>query len=141
MISIAGPSREKVRLGAAIAAGLAEAGARIICHGNSRTAEQTANHIVSRGGMADVVQGDLSQHGSASEVFAQSLQRFGAIDILVNNAGAIRRAPAVDYSVADWSYILQVNLTSAFELSQMTGRHIMERCATGKILNIASVLS
>jgi len=61
------------------------------------------------------------------------------LDILVNNAGTIRRAPAVDYSEADWDLVIQVNLSSVFSLSQLAGRHMLER-GRGKILNIASLL-
>ena len=49
---------------------------------------------------------------------AQILKETGRIDALVNNAGIIRRAPAVDFSEADWNEVLRVNLIRAiFSLS------------------------
>lgn len=128
-------------LGAAIAQALAEAGAGVICHGNATAPEQTANRILSAGGKATAVQGDLSEPRSAAAIFDRALRHFGQIDILVNNAGTIRRTPAADYSLEDWSYVLQVNLTSAFALSQLAAGHMLQRHVEGKILNVASLLS
>jgi len=67
---------------------------------------------------------------------------FGSgVDILVNNAGTIHREAAVSTSLESWQHVLQVNLTSAFQLAQLTARDIISRQATGKIINIASLLS
>jgi 2-deoxy-D-gluconate 3-dehydrogenase len=70
----------------------------------------------------------------------ETIARFGRLDILVNNAGTIRRAPATEYSEEDWATVIEVNLSSVFRLSQLAGRHMIER-GGGKILNIASLLS
>jgi 2-deoxy-D-gluconate 3-dehydrogenase len=64
----------------------------------------------------------------------------GAPDILVNNAGTIYRAPAEDYDFQAWTTVMQVNLNSAFRLSQLAGRNMLKR-RQGKIINIASLLS
>jgi 2-deoxy-D-gluconate 3-dehydrogenase len=61
--------------------------------------------------------------------------------MLVNNAGVIRRTPAIDYPEEDWSYILQVNLTAAFRLSQLVAAQMISANTGGKILNVASLLS
>jgi len=52
----------------------------------------------------------------------------------------IRRAPAVDFTAEDWEDVIAANLTSVFRLSQITGRHMLER-GSGKIINVASLLS
>src|SRR4051794_20607364 len=85
-------------LGAAIAIALAEAGAHVACHGNTRSPESTCDQIKSAGGVAYPLTGDLSKTEIAQDLITQTLDRFGRIDILINNAGTIRRAPAVDYS-------------------------------------------
>lgn len=128
-------------LGAAIAVALAEAGADVACHGNSRSPEATCDEIGNLGRVAHPVTGDLSKPDAAREIFEKTLEALGRVDILVNNAGTIRRAPAAEFSEEDWNFVLEVNLSSVFRLSQAVGRHLLERGAGGKIINIASLLS
>jgi len=128
-------------LGAAIAVALAEAGAQVACHGNTRSPDATCEAIENVGGVAHPITGDLSRRETAGALIEQTLARFGSLDILINNAGTIRRAPAVDYSDEDWTTVIEVNLSSVFRLSQLAGRHMIENGRGGKIVNIASVLS
>jgi 2-deoxy-D-gluconate 3-dehydrogenase len=128
-------------LGAAIAVALAEAGADVVAHGNSRTPDTTCELIKGTGRHSLAVRGDLSDKNVPHELIQQALDHFGKLDILINNAGTIRRAPAVDYSEADWTTVIEVNLSSVFRLSQLAARHMIERGSGGKIVNIASLLS
>jgi 2-deoxy-D-gluconate 3-dehydrogenase len=128
-------------LGAAIAIALAEAGAQVACHGNTRSPESTCEQIKSSGGVAHAISGDLAQPETPTQLVAQTLERFGRIDILINNAGTIRRAPAADYSDEDWAAVIEVNLSSVFRLSKLAGKQMIERGSGGKIVNIASLLS
>ncbi|WP_317889913.1 2-dehydro-3-deoxy-D-gluconate 5-dehydrogenase KduD [Terriglobus tenax] len=125
-------------IGASIAQALAQAGATVACHGNSRPAEATAAAI---GGNAAAFQADLSSTEGAKHLFDQVIAKFGHVDILVNNAGTIIRHEAVDYPFEDWQKVIQINLNSVFQLSQLVGRALIERGAPGKIVNIASLLS
>jgi 2-deoxy-D-gluconate 3-dehydrogenase len=83
---------------------------------------------------------DLRHPDRCPELIAQTVAALGSIDILVNNAGLIRRAPAIDFTVADWDDVLAANLTSVFRLCQCAGRHMLAQ-GSGKIVNIASLLS
>src|SRR5947209_1567179 len=103
-------------LGAAIATGLAQAGATVAVHGNRRAADETAASI---GGDAAAFQADLSDPTGAAKLFQQVHARFGRVDVLVNNAGMIHRNAAEDVLLEDWQQVLQVNLTSVFQLSQL----------------------
>jgi 2-dehydro-3-deoxy-D-gluconate 5-dehydrogenase len=127
-------------LGQAIALALAEAGADVACHGNTRAADVSCAAVTATGRQALSVTGDLSDRQTPAGLIEKTIAHFGRLDILVNNAGTIRRAPAVDYSDADWDHVIQINLTSVFSLSKLAGRHMLER-GSGKILNIASLLS
>jgi 2-deoxy-D-gluconate 3-dehydrogenase len=127
-------------IGAAIALALAEAGADVACHGNSHAPGETADKVRALGRQALAVQADLSARDSAKTLVGEVLGKFERIDILVNNAGTIRRAPAVDFSEADWDAVIDVNLNSLFRLCQLAGRGMLER-GRGKIVNIASLLS
>ena len=128
-------------LGAAIAVALAEAGAHVCCHGNTRSPESTCDRIRNAGGVAHAITGDLSKPETPKDLVAQTVEEFGRIDILINNAGTIRRAPAVDYSEEDWAAVIEVNLSSVFRLSQLAGREMIDTKRGGKIVNIASLLS
>ena len=127
-------------LGAAIAVALAEAGAQVACHGNTRSPESTCDRIKSFGGVAHAISGDLSKAEMAASLVEQTLEQFGRIDILINNAGTIRRAPAVEYSDDDWAAVIEVNLSSVFRLSKLAGKQMIAN-GRGKIVNVASLLS
>jgi 2-deoxy-D-gluconate 3-dehydrogenase len=128
-------------LGAAIATALSQAGATVAVHGNSRAATGTADSIIAAGGRSEAFQADLSSTTGAESLFTQVKDKFGRVDILINNAGTIIRHNAVDYPLEDWLQVLQVNLTSVFQLSQFAGKDMIARNAPGKIVNIASLLS
>jgi 2-dehydro-3-deoxy-D-gluconate 5-dehydrogenase len=127
-------------LGQAIAIALAEAGANVACHGNTRSPEATCDAVSKTGHTAVAVVGDLAQAETAKQLVDQTLEQLGRLDILVNNAGTIRRAPAADYSEADWTTVIEVNLSAVFRLSQLAGRQMLSQ-GSGKIINIASLLS
>ena len=127
-------------LGAAVAAGLAEAGADVACHGNSRSPDATCALVKGAGRHCLGLTGDLSDRETPRRLVSEVLGEFGRLDILVNNAGIIRRAPAVDFSEEDWATVIEVNLNAVFRLSQLAGRHMVER-GSGKIINVASLLS
>jgi len=127
-------------IGAAIAVALAEAGADVACHGNSRAPDETAERVRAQGRQAVALQGDLGDRETAPELVAATLAKFDRIDILVNNAGTVRRAPAVDVAEADWDAVIEVNLRSVFRLCQLAGRGMLE-LGRGKIVNVASLLS
>jgi 2-dehydro-3-deoxy-D-gluconate 5-dehydrogenase len=127
-------------LGAAIAVALAEAGAHVACHGNRRAAERTAEQIRALGRKAESFAADLSELNGASDLYDAVTAKMGAPEILVNNAGMIYREAAEDYDTEEWLKVVQVNLNSVFQLSQLAGRAMLEQ-RRGKIINIASLLS
>jgi 2-deoxy-D-gluconate 3-dehydrogenase len=127
-------------IGAAIAVALAEAGADVACHGNSRAPDETAERVRALGRKSLALRADLGERESAPALVTQTLAQFERIDILVNNAGTIRRAPAVEYAEDDWDAVIEVNLRSVFRLCQLAARGMLER-GRGKIVNIASLLS
>src|SRR5262249_11236113 len=53
----------------------------------------------------------------------------------------IKRAPAHQFAMDDWDRVLQVNLRSLFQLSQLAGKEWIESGRPGKIVNIASLLA
>lgn len=126
-------------LGQGIATALAAAGADIAAVSYS-SSEQTLQSVRSYGRQGVDIVADLSDHSKLQETFDQALQLTGHIDILVNNAGIIRRTPAKDHSEKDWFDVIDINLSTVYLLSQIAGRHMLER-GSGKIINICSMLS
>ncbi len=126
-------------LGQAIAVALAEAGANIIAAGRSEPREtEAAVHALGQRFLA--IHADLGDTDCIPGTVATALAEFPRIDILVNNAGIIRRSDAVDFTEADWDAVVDVNLKSAFFLTQAVGRHMIQ-AGSGKVINIASMLS
>jgi len=128
-------------IGAAIARGLARAGADVICHGREGEATAAVSaeiRALGRGSIA--VTADLSDRAAQDDLVARAAGEFGRIDILINNAGMIRRAPAVDYTDDDWDLILEVNLSAPFRLARRVGKMMVER-GGGRIVNTASLLA
>ncbi|WP_080834139.1 2-dehydro-3-deoxy-D-gluconate 5-dehydrogenase KduD [Cohnella massiliensis] len=127
-------------LGAAIAVGLAAAGADVALVTNRTPAEETKSKIEALGRKAVALTADVSDRAALPGLIDETLGAFGRIDVLVNNAGIIRRTPAAEHSYEDWQAVLDVNLNSVFVLSQLAGRAMIEQ-GSGKIVNIASMLS
>ncbi len=126
-------------IGQAIAIALAEAGAAIVAVGRSSMDETEA--AVKKAGVGfHVIKADLGTIEPVKGIVSETISTFGKLDILVNNAGIIRRADAIDFTEEDWDAVIDVNLKTAFFLSQAAGRHMLER-GNGKIINIASLLS
>jgi 2-deoxy-D-gluconate 3-dehydrogenase len=127
-------------IGAAVARGLAAAGADVILWGRSESGlRETADACSQLGRKVTTVSGDLSDP-RATATTARELAAEQRIDILVNNAGTISRAPALDVDYADWRAVLATNLDSAFVLAQVVGAGMVERGA-GSVISTASLLS
>ena len=85
------------------------------------------------------VTADLLQPDDLDGIVAAALERFGRVDILVNNAGVTDTVPAEHEPPEQFRTTLEVNLTAAFRLCQLVGRHMLER-GSGSIVNVASIL-
>ncbi|MEW4372532.1 2-dehydro-3-deoxy-D-gluconate 5-dehydrogenase KduD [Paenibacillus kandeliae] len=126
-------------LGQGMALGLAEAGADVVCVSYS-SSNDTVEKIQALGRDAISIEADLSKHDQLENVVGQALNFKGNIDILINNAGIIRRTPAAEHSWKDFADVIDLNLETVFYLSQLVGRHMIER-GSGKIVSVASMLS
>jgi 2-deoxy-D-gluconate 3-dehydrogenase len=122
-------------IGQAIATGLAQAGAEVICAGR-RACDETVAMIAKAGGSASSVLIDFADPMAGQDLFADQ-----GIDILVNNAGIIRRADALDFSEEDWDAVMDVNLKALFFTTQAFAREVIAKGGPGAVVNIASLLS
>ena len=126
-------------LGQGIALALAAAGADIAGAGIV-PADETAEKVRALGRRFLNIEANLISIEPVERVVAETIAGLGRIDILVNNAGLIRRADAVDFSEKDWDDVMNVNIKSAFFMSQAAGKQFIAQ-GSGKIINIASMLS
>lgn len=126
-------------IGRAIAHGLAEAGADVIC--TSRREEQVevaAAEIETLGRRTLRVTSDVSDKSSIEGLLAESVAAFGKVDILVNSAGRTKREPTLDLEEETWNAILETNLSGTLRTCQVFGRHMIDK-GYGRIVNIASL--
>lgn len=128
-------------IGAAIAVGLAKAGANIIGVSASLKAESDVAKAVSATGRTfTAYQADFSKRSDVTRFAADVTARHPQIDILINNAGTILRKPAAEHPDDYWDKVIEINLSSQFVLSREVGRKMVER-GSGKIIFTASLLS
>ena len=127
-------------LGQGMALALAEAGASICLIGRSEPTE-TLQKLNEMGVKSHSILTDLGQADMVAEIVEEAAKVLGGADILVNNAGIIKRNEAIDFTPDEWDSVMNVNLRTLFFLSQAFARHLVAAKKTGKIINIASMLT
>ena len=126
-------------LGHAIALGLAEAGAHVVA--SSRRAEQVnavAGEMEALGRRTLRATSDVLDRASIQALHDTVLKEFGKIDILVNAAGVTHKSATLDESEAEWSRVIETNLTGTLRACQIFGK-TMVNARYGRIVNIASL--
>ncbi len=126
-------------LGHAIALGLADAGADVIP--SSRRTEQVsavAGQIEALGRRSLRVASDVLDRSSIQALHDAVLEAFGKVDILVNAAGVTHKSPTLTESEAEWSRVIETNLTGTLRACQIFGA-TMAQAGYGRIVNIASL--
>jgi len=126
-------------IGAAIAEGLAAAGAAVTISGrHEETLVAVVHRIRSRSGRADFVVGDVVDESAVEELMARAAGPGGQIDVLVNNAGISGPSvPLSDLALEDWTRTLAVNLTGVF-LCCRAAIPYLRRARRGRIISIGS---
>lgn len=127
-------------IGAAIAVGLAEAGADVAIHytGNYNAANDVANRIIQLGKKSIVIQADLSQDGGADKIYEEATEAMDGIDILISNVSIQIPEPWNEIEKCSFDRQVLVNLRSSLELIQLVAPAMMEQ-KWGRILTIGSV--
>jgi NAD(P)-dependent dehydrogenase (short-subunit alcohol dehydrogenase family) len=119
---VAGASRG---IGAAIAHGLAAAGAEVAVAARSRepgrlpgTIHSVAQRITESGGRALPVACDVTSAESVETALAATVSEFGGVDVVVANAGVLALSPIESTPDARWQRCLDVNLTGVFHVTR-----------------------
>ena len=82
---------------------------------------------------------DLCDPAAVAEAFTAVQDRFGRLDILANNAGISSRTSLYDYTVEEFSRIMDLNVKAVFVCSQAAAR-IMKEAGGGVIINTSSMV-
>jgi NAD(P)-dependent dehydrogenase (short-subunit alcohol dehydrogenase family) len=128
-------------IGKAIALGLAEAGADVVASGRrAAMVDEVAGEIEQQGRRTARLTVDVSSRATLDEFRAGVADALGPADILVNCAGTTKRVPTLEMDEADWSAILETNLTGTLRACQVFAPSMLER-GWGRIINIASLSS
>lgn len=150
-------------LGKAIAAAMADEGARlVVCDINAEGLSAVEKDIVARGGECLAVRCDVSSSEAVAQMFREAVARFGTVHVLVNNAAVVPNRPADEvrrkrhYAYVttpvprqslqltstltdeEWHRYWGVNVHGAFYCTREALR-LMEPQRDGKIVNIASI--
>jgi len=124
-------------LGAAIARGLARAGAEVVLNGRSAaTLEAEAARLRKEGHTVRIAPFDVTDLSAMTA----AIQAQGAIDIVVHNAGNQHRAPLEEQTEEGWRSVIDTHLTAAWRLARLTVPGMKAR-RRGKILVIGSLAS
>jgi 2-deoxy-D-gluconate 3-dehydrogenase len=132
VVLVTGASRG---LGASMARGLADRGARVVAA--ARSLDALAEVVAHRPDLMSAEQADMRDLDRLGELVDRVVARHGHLDVLINNAGI---APAGRYADQDphvWRETLDINVLAPMVLSQAAGRHFIAQ-QSGKIINVAS---
>jgi 3-oxoacyl-[acyl-carrier protein] reductase len=128
-------------IGAGIAKALAEEGVAVAINyaSNELDANKVVKEIISNGGSAIAVKGDVSKKEDVQHIFAATKKAFGAIDILVNNAGIFQFDPIEAFEVERFQKYFNTNVLGVFLTIQEALNHFPPE--GGSIINIGAALS
>ena len=126
-------------LGAAMAKGLAQAGAAlVVVDVLDEAAARTVATIEEQGGTAVSCRCDVTDKTAVDELSDRVRAELGRVDVLINSAGTAFRSPAEDFPEEEFDRIIALNLKGTYLPCQAFGRHMLTQ-GSGSIINIASI--
>ncbi|KAF2149175.1 NADP-dependent mannitol dehydrogenase [Myriangium duriaei CBS 260.36] len=128
-------------MGVNAASGCAEMGADIAITYKSRRegAEKNAKEIAETYGVrCKVYWCDTSVWENVTKLVQTVIEDFGKIDTFIANAGATAATDILNGSVADWNYVVGVDLQGTFHCAKAVGAHFKQR-GTGSLVITASM--
>lgn len=126
-------------IGRAIAARLAQDGAKVAVCGRTEELAQQAASQLSPDGQVIGLGADVSDSLAVEALIGRVLDEWGGLHILVNNAGITRDGLLLRMKEADWDTVLAVNLKGVFNCCQGAIRTMLKE-RWGRVINISSVV-
>ena len=125
-------------IGAACAVALAQAGAHVFAAARrGDKLEGLAKDVQAEGGKMTPVSLDVTDH----DAMATFIEEKGPFDILLNSAGMARHSPSMDTTEDDFDAVVDINLKSAYFLSQRVAKGLIKAGKPGSIINISSQMA
>jgi 2-deoxy-D-gluconate 3-dehydrogenase len=127
-------------VGAAIAVALAEAGADVAVHAETRCPDETCANVRRAGRRAIPITGDLSNTSEPARLVADALGACGRLDVLVS----IDCAASLEHSHDDlqheaaWDHLVATRLSSTYRLCRAFGGYLLDAGRSGRIVNVAA---
>jgi NAD(P)-dependent dehydrogenase (short-subunit alcohol dehydrogenase family) len=126
-------------IGAAVARGLAEAGAKVaLVDRDGDAAARVARQLTDGGATVSSFACDVTDETAVTAAAERVRAEFGPCAVLVNNAGILRPGPLESVPLADWNQVLAVNLTAYLICARSFGRDMLA-AGRGSIVHIASI--
>ncbi len=117
-----------------------ENGANVAIAGSRQeTVEKAISQLPKYKGRVMGIWPDLCDPKAVAQAFSSVKERYGSLDILANNAGISSRTSLYDYTLEEFSKILDLNLKAVFVCSQAAAR-IMKKQGGGVIINTSSMV-
>ena len=127
-------------IGRAITLGYVKEGAKVVIAAlHEDLCREAVREVEGLGGQAAYFTLDVSDLSKHRELLDTAVNTFGKADILVNDAGYARREAVFDVTPEDWDKMMDINLKSAFFLSQGFAKQVIKQGTPGRIINIGSV--
>ncbi len=127
-------------IGKSVATAFAEAGADVaIVDVDIATAEATAAEIAAATGRRmTAIACDVTDPEQVDRMVDEVVKTYGKLDVAFCNAGICINEAAENMTYAQWSKVININLTGVFLTAQAAGRQML-RQGGGSIINTASM--
>ena len=127
-------------IGFAIAKKFLDNGANVaICGSRQDSVDKALAKLTEYEGRVMGIWPNLCDPQEVAEAFASVKARFGSLDILANNAGVSSRTSLYEYTVEEFSRIMDINVKAVFVCSQAAAR-IMKEQGGGAIISTSSMV-
>jgi glucose 1-dehydrogenase len=128
-------------IGRAVVLALAEAGASIVIDyiSHEELEQEVEKEVRALGDQVVGVKADVSKVEDLQRLIDAAVSSFGQLDVMVNNAGVETRTSILDTTEKQYSFVLDVNLKSAFFGTQLAAKQMIAQGHGGRIINMTSV--
>lgn len=128
-------------IGFAVAKKYLDAGANVAIAGSRQeTVDKALTQLTEYGDRVTGIWPDLCSPDAVAEAFESVRERYGSFDILANNAGISSRTSIYDYTLDEFTKIMDINVKAVFVCSQAAAR-LMREQGGGAIINASSMVS